>query len=49
MSQQLDTAHVLALAQQTSDTSSPFQVDDGALTLTDTSDTSVPISVIGMM
>ena len=38
MMQQLDTAQVLALAQQTSEASSPFQVNGGALTLTDTSD-----------
>jgi hypothetical protein len=44
----LDTAQVLALAKQTSETSSPFAVNGGALTLTDTSDTSEPISVDGM-
>jgi hypothetical protein len=43
--QQLDTARVLALAQQTSETSSPFQVNDGALTLTDTSDSTQAIVV----
>jgi len=41
----LDTAQVLALAQQTSETSSPFAVNGGALTLTDTSETTAPISV----
>jgi hypothetical protein len=46
--QQLDSAQVLALAQKTSEVSSPFQVDDGALTLTDTSDSSAPIGVDGM-
>ena len=46
--QMLDTAQVLALAKQTSETSSPFAVNGGALTLTDTSDTSEPISVDGM-
>jgi len=48
MPQQLDTAQVLALAQQTSETSSPFQVNDGALTLTDTSDTSQAIVIDAM-
>jgi hypothetical protein len=43
--QQLDTAQVLALAQQTSETSSPFQVNDGALTLTDTSDSTPAIGI----
>ena len=46
--QMLDTAQVLALAKQTSETSSPFAVNGGALTLTDTSDTSESISVDGM-
>ncbi len=41
----LDTAQVLALAQVTSETSSPFAVNAGALTLTDTSNTTAPISV----
>jgi|HubBroStandDraft_2_1064218.scaffolds.fasta_scaffold887143_1 hypothetical protein len=48
MAQQLDTANVLALAQKTSETSTPLQVDDSALTLTDTSETSTPIMVNGM-
>lgn len=46
--QTLDTAQVLALAQQSSETSTPFQVNDGAVTLTDTSETSDPISVNAM-
>ena len=46
--QALDTAQVLAQAKQTSEVDSPYQVDDGALTLTDTSDTSVPIVINGM-
>jgi hypothetical protein len=46
--QMLDTAQVLAQAKQTSEVDSPYQVDDGALTLTDTSDTSVPIVINGM-
>jgi hypothetical protein len=41
----LDTAQVLALAQQTSETSTPFAVNGNALTLTDTSETSAPIGV----
>jgi hypothetical protein len=48
MAQQLDTANVLALAQKTSESSTPFQVDDSALTLTDTSETSTAIMVNGM-
>jgi hypothetical protein len=46
--QSLDTAQVLALAQQTSETSAPFDVNGGAVTLSDTSDTSVPIAVAAM-
>jgi hypothetical protein len=46
--QQLDTAQVLALAQKTSEVSTPFVVDGGMLTLTDTSDTTDAISVNGM-
>jgi len=41
----LDTAQVLALAQVTSETSSPFAVDGGAFTFIDTSETTSPISV----
>ncbi len=41
----LDTAQVLALAQVTSETSTPFAVNGGALTLTDTSESSSPITV----
>jgi hypothetical protein len=43
--QSLDTPEVLAQAQHTSEIALPYQVNDGALTLTDTSDTSEPISV----
>ena len=43
--QALDTPQVLALAKATSETSSPFAVDEGALTLTDTSDTTEPSSI----
>jgi hypothetical protein len=41
----LDTAQVLALAQATSETSSPFAVNGGAFSFTDTSETTAPISV----
>ncbi len=41
----LDTAQVLALAQQTSETAAPLAVNGGALTLNDTSETSAPIAV----
>lgn len=46
--QALDTSQVLAQARVTSETAEPYQVDDGALTLTDTSETSEPISVNAM-
>jgi hypothetical protein len=46
-SQSLDAVQVLAQARQASETSSPYAVNDGALVLTDTSDTSEPISVNG--
>jgi hypothetical protein len=46
-SQSLDALQVLAQARQASETSSPYSVNDGALVLTDTSDTSVPIGVNG--
>jgi hypothetical protein len=44
----LDTAEVLALALESSESTSPLPVDTGALTLTDTSDTSEPIAVAAM-
>ncbi len=47
-SKSLDTAQVLALAQQSSETSTPMAVDGGALTLDDTSETSTPIAVNAM-
>ncbi|MEP6884626.1 MAG: hypothetical protein ABJC66_07745 [Gammaproteobacteria bacterium] len=47
-SQSLDTAQVLALAQHTSETASPIAVNDGALTLNDTSETTTPIAVAAM-
>jgi hypothetical protein len=43
--QALDTTEVLAQARVTSETSEPYAVDDGALMLTDTSETSQPINV----
>ena len=46
--QSLNTEKVLAQAQVTSETTAPFTVDAGALTLTDTSETSEPISINGM-
>ncbi len=45
--QSLDTAQVLAQARDTSETSSPFPVNDGAVVLTDTSDTAEPMSING--
>jgi hypothetical protein len=44
----LDTSEVLALALQTSETQSPLPVNDGGVTLTDTSETSTPIAVAAM-
>jgi hypothetical protein len=44
-SQSLDTAQVLALAQQTSESAAPTPVNGGALTINDTSETSAPIPV----
>ncbi|HEY3731686.1 MAG TPA: hypothetical protein VGL28_10565 [Steroidobacteraceae bacterium] len=48
MGASLDTAGVLALAQKTSETATPFAVNDGALTLTDTSDNAPPLAIDGM-
>jgi hypothetical protein len=45
--QSLDTAQVLVQARQASETGSPHPVNDGALVLTDTSDTTDPISING--
>ena len=42
----LDTAQVLALAQVTSETASPFAVNGGAFVQTDTSETTAPIAVM---
>ncbi len=46
--QSLDTAKVLALAQQSSETASPFAVDGGLVTLSDTSETSSPVAIDAM-
>jgi hypothetical protein len=43
--QNLDTAQVLALAQKPSETATPFNVNAGMLELTDTSDTTEPVTV----
>jgi hypothetical protein len=40
-----DTAQVLSLAQQTSETTAPFAVNGGALTITGTSETTAPVPV----
>jgi hypothetical protein len=47
-SQSLDTAQVLALAQQPSETSNPMPVNGGAVVINDTSETSAPITVNAM-
>jgi hypothetical protein len=46
--QMIDTAQVLSLAQATSETSTPFTVDGGLVTFSDTSETSAPISINAM-
>ncbi len=43
--QSLDTAQVLALAQHSSETRAPIAVNGGALTINDSSESSVPIAV----
>jgi protein-disulfide isomerase len=48
ITQELDSAAVLALAQKTSESSQPIAVDNNALVITDTSDTTEPISVSAM-
>jgi hypothetical protein len=45
--QSLDTAQVLAQARHPSESSTPYPVNDGALVLTDTSDTTEPMSING--
>ena len=44
-SQSLDTEQVLAQARRTSESADPYPVNDGVLTLTDTSDSNEPIAV----
>jgi hypothetical protein len=44
----IDTAQLLSLAQATSETSTPFAVDGGLVTFSDTSETSAPISINAM-
>jgi hypothetical protein len=46
--QSLDTAAVLAMAMMSSETSDPIMVDDGVVVLTDTSETTDPISLDAM-
>jgi hypothetical protein len=48
MTQSLDTAAVLTMARMGSETAEPMTVDDGAVLLTDTSETTDPISVAAM-
>jgi hypothetical protein len=43
--QSLDTAQLLEQARHASDSADPYAVDDGALKLTDTSDSSDPLLV----
>jgi hypothetical protein len=47
-SQSLNTEKLLAQARAPSETNAPYAVDGGALTLTDTSETSEPLSINGM-
>ena len=46
--QKLDTVQVLALARQPSESGEPFVVNQGMLVLTDTSETSEPVTVNAM-
>jgi hypothetical protein len=43
----LDTAQLLVQARQASEAAAPFAVNDGALTLTDTSDSAEAVSFVG--
>jgi hypothetical protein len=45
--QSLDTAQLLAQARQSSETESPYTVDDGMLRITGTSDTTEPLPIDG--
>lgn len=46
--QSLDTAAVLAMAMMSSETSDPIMVNEGVVVLTDTSETTEPISIDAM-
>ena len=48
VTQSLDTAQVLELARQTSETQSPIVVNGGALKLNDSSETNAPVAVNAM-
>jgi hypothetical protein len=45
--QSLDTAQVLVQAREATETGDPYPVNNGALVLTDTSDTTEPFSING--
>jgi hypothetical protein len=45
--QSLDTTQVLTQAREPSETSVPYPLNDGALVLTDTSDSTDPINING--
>jgi hypothetical protein len=45
--QSLDTAQVLVQARESSETGSPYAVDNGMLRLTGTSDTAEPLAIDG--
>jgi hypothetical protein len=45
--QSLDTAQVLVQAREPTETGDPYPVNNGALVLTDTSDTTEPFSING--
>jgi hypothetical protein len=46
-SQSLDTMQVLSQALHPSETTSPYPVNEGALVMTDTSDTTEPVGING--
>jgi hypothetical protein len=45
--QTVDTTQVLSLAEKTSEAASPFPVNGGLVTFSDTSETTLPLSVNG--
>ncbi|MBS0367134.1 MAG: hypothetical protein JSR67_15060 [Proteobacteria bacterium] len=47
MKQSLDTAQVLAQARMSSESSEPYPVNEGALVLTDTSETTESVGITG--